>query len=67
MVEQLLTRGYTVNVFDIRQGFDNPQVQFFLGDLCNEQVMDSAPSSVSHGTLRGNHGTSLCLEASQIV
>ncbi|KAK7797420.1 hypothetical protein U0070_002115 [Myodes glareolus] len=38
MVEQLLARGYAVNVFDIRQGFDNPQVQFFIGDLCSQQV-----------------------------
>lgn len=37
MVEQLLERGYAVNVFDKRQGFDNPRVQFFLGDLCNQQ------------------------------
>lgn len=40
MVEQLLERGYTVNVFDIHQGFDNPRVQFFIGDLCNQQVRD---------------------------
>lgn len=40
MVEQLLARGYAVNVFDIRQGFDNPQVQFFIGDLCSQQVRD---------------------------
>ncbi|XP_056665170.1 sterol-4-alpha-carboxylate 3-dehydrogenase, decarboxylating isoform X1 [Monodelphis domestica] len=34
LVEQLLARGYEVNVFDIRQGFKNPDVTFFLGDLC---------------------------------
>lgn len=38
MVEQLLARGYAVNVFDIHQGFDNPKVQFFIGDLCSQQV-----------------------------
>lgn len=38
MVEQLLARGYAVNVFDMRQGFDNPRVKFFTGDLCNQQV-----------------------------
>lgn len=40
MVEQLLARGYAVNVFDIRQGFDDPRVRFFLGDLCSQQVTD---------------------------
>ncbi|XP_053526182.1 sterol-4-alpha-carboxylate 3-dehydrogenase, decarboxylating isoform X1 [Artibeus jamaicensis] len=47
MVEQLLARGYTVNVFDIRQGFDNPQVQFFLGDLCSQQDLYPAVKGVS--------------------
>lgn len=42
MVEQLLARGYSVNVFDVRQSFDNAQVQFFLGDLCNRQVSTNA-------------------------
>ncbi|XP_072482434.1 sterol-4-alpha-carboxylate 3-dehydrogenase, decarboxylating isoform X2 [Notamacropus eugenii] len=37
LVEQLLARGYAVNVFDIRQGFKNPKVKFFLGDLCNKK------------------------------
>jgi hypothetical protein len=48
MVEQLLARGYTVNVFDIRQGFDNPRVQFFLGDLCNQQVMNCVALLITH-------------------
>nr|XP_060498313.1 sterol-4-alpha-carboxylate 3-dehydrogenase, decarboxylating isoform X2 [Panthera onca] len=47
MVEQLLARGYAVNVFDIRQGFDNPQVHFFLGDLCNQQDLYPALKGVS--------------------
>ncbi|XP_012667580.1 sterol-4-alpha-carboxylate 3-dehydrogenase, decarboxylating [Otolemur garnettii] len=47
MVEQLLARGYAVNVFDIRQGFYNPQVQFFLGDLCNQQDLYPALKGVS--------------------
>ncbi|KAM8752368.1 sterol-4-alpha-carboxylate 3-dehydrogenase, decarboxylating isoform 2-T2 [Rhynchonycteris naso] len=47
MVEQLLARGYTVNVFDKRQGFDNPQVQFFLGDLCSQQDLYPALKGVS--------------------
>ncbi|XP_044923965.1 sterol-4-alpha-carboxylate 3-dehydrogenase, decarboxylating isoform X2 [Mustela putorius furo] len=47
MVEQLLARGYTVNVFDMRQGFDNPRVQFFLGDLCSQQDLYPALKGVS--------------------
>ncbi|ELV10939.1 sterol-4-alpha-carboxylate 3-dehydrogenase, decarboxylating [Tupaia chinensis] len=47
MVEQLLARGYAVNVFDIRQGFDNPQVKFFLGDLCSQQDLYPALKGVS--------------------
>ncbi|XP_052597078.1 sterol-4-alpha-carboxylate 3-dehydrogenase, decarboxylating isoform X2 [Peromyscus californicus insignis] len=51
MVEQLLARGYAVNVFDIRQGFDNPQVQFFIGDLCSRQklILTSSASVVFEG------------------
>nr|XP_045240213.1 sterol-4-alpha-carboxylate 3-dehydrogenase, decarboxylating isoform X3 [Macaca fascicularis] len=47
MVEQLLARGYAVNVFDIQQGFDNPQVQFFLGDLCSRQDLYPALKGVN--------------------
>ncbi|KFO32203.1 Sterol-4-alpha-carboxylate 3-dehydrogenase, decarboxylating [Fukomys damarensis] len=47
MVEQLLARGYTVNVFDVRQGFDNPHVRFFLGDLCSQQDLYPALEGVS--------------------
>lgn len=36
MVERLLDKGYSVNVFDIRQGFENERVQFFIGDLCSK-------------------------------
>ncbi|XP_023580797.1 sterol-4-alpha-carboxylate 3-dehydrogenase, decarboxylating [Trichechus manatus latirostris] len=47
MVEQLLATGYSVNVFDIRQDFENPQVQFFLGDLCSQQDLYPALKGVS--------------------
>ncbi|XP_047391935.1 sterol-4-alpha-carboxylate 3-dehydrogenase, decarboxylating isoform X2 [Sciurus carolinensis] len=47
MVEQLLAKGYNVNVFDIQQGFDNPRVQFFLGDLCSQQDLYPALKGVS--------------------
>ncbi|XP_028338369.1 sterol-4-alpha-carboxylate 3-dehydrogenase, decarboxylating isoform X2 [Physeter macrocephalus] len=51
MVEQLLARGYAVNVFDIRQGFDDPRVQFFLGDLCSQQklILTSSASVIFEG------------------
>ena len=38
MVEQLLERGYEVNVFDIRETFKDDRVKFFIGDLCNREV-----------------------------
>lgn len=47
MVEHLLSKGFDVNVFDIRQGFDNPRVQFFLGDLCSRQDLFPALKGVS--------------------
>ena len=38
IVEKLLERGYTVNVFDIRSTFDDERISFFVGDLCNKEV-----------------------------
>lgn len=38
IVEQLLDRGYHVNVFDIRQTFERERVNFFVGDVCNKEV-----------------------------
>ncbi|XP_004715668.1 sterol-4-alpha-carboxylate 3-dehydrogenase, decarboxylating [Echinops telfairi] len=49
MVEQLLARGYHVNIFDIRQSFEDPDVEFFLGDLCNQQ--DLYPALKGVGTV----------------
>lgn len=40
MVEQLLAKGYSVNVFDIHKRFENDQVTFFLGDLCDKEVRE---------------------------
>ncbi|XP_053129237.1 sterol-4-alpha-carboxylate 3-dehydrogenase, decarboxylating [Hemicordylus capensis] len=37
MVESLVEKGYSVNVFDIQKGFENSKVQFFLGDLCRKE------------------------------
>ncbi|XP_037367701.1 sterol-4-alpha-carboxylate 3-dehydrogenase, decarboxylating [Talpa occidentalis] len=47
MVEQLLARGYAVNVFDMRQSFEDPRVHFFLGDLCSPQDLCPAVKGVS--------------------
>ncbi|KAG8505945.1 Sterol-4-alpha-carboxylate 3-dehydrogenase, decarboxylating [Galemys pyrenaicus] len=47
MVEQLLAKGYTVNVFDMQQGFEDPRVRFFLGDLCSPQDLRPAVQGVS--------------------
>ncbi|XP_002738028.1 sterol-4-alpha-carboxylate 3-dehydrogenase, decarboxylating-like [Saccoglossus kowalevskii] len=46
MVDQLLKRGYKVNVFDIRQTFQNDKVSFFTGDLCSQQDLFPAVSGV---------------------
>nr|XP_020666303.1 sterol-4-alpha-carboxylate 3-dehydrogenase, decarboxylating isoform X1 [Pogona vitticeps]XP_020666304.1 sterol-4-alpha-carboxylate 3-dehydrogenase, decarboxylating isoform X2 [Pogona vitticeps]XP_020666305.1 sterol-4-alpha-carboxylate 3-dehydrogenase, decarboxylating isoform X1 [Pogona vitticeps] len=47
MVEHLVGKGYTVNVFDIRKGFDNNKVQFFLGDLCRKEDLLPALEGVT--------------------
>eukprot|EP00079_Xenopus_tropicalis_P028914 XP_012823946.1 PREDICTED: sterol-4-alpha-carboxylate 3-dehydrogenase, decarboxylating isoform X1 [Xenopus tropicalis] len=47
IVERLLEKGYTVNVFDIRQGFENERVQFFIGDLCSKKDLLPALQGVN--------------------
>ncbi|XP_003461426.2 sterol-4-alpha-carboxylate 3-dehydrogenase, decarboxylating [Cavia porcellus] len=47
LVRQLLARGYSVNVFDIREGFNDARVHFFLGDLCSQQDLFPALEGVS--------------------
>lgn len=47
MVEKLLDKGYSVNVFDIQKRFDHDRVQFFLGDLCNKEALLPALQDVS--------------------
>ncbi|XP_027518149.1 sterol-4-alpha-carboxylate 3-dehydrogenase, decarboxylating isoform X2 [Corapipo altera] len=47
MVEQLLDRGYSVNVFDIQQSFESDRVKFFLGDLCDKEALLPALQGVS--------------------
>ncbi|XP_025026872.1 sterol-4-alpha-carboxylate 3-dehydrogenase, decarboxylating isoform X2 [Python bivittatus] len=52
LVERLVEKDYSVNVFDIRKGFDNSKVQFFLGNLCEKEklVLTSSASVVFEGT-----------------
>ncbi|XP_026135629.1 sterol-4-alpha-carboxylate 3-dehydrogenase, decarboxylating-like isoform X2 [Carassius auratus] len=52
LVERLVDRGYTVNVFDIRQAYDLPGVLFHRGDLCDRQklILTSSASVVFEGT-----------------
>ena len=38
LVEGLLTWGYQVQVFDLRQTFQDDRVTFFTGDLCSKEV-----------------------------
>ncbi|XP_032993166.1 sterol-4-alpha-carboxylate 3-dehydrogenase, decarboxylating [Lacerta agilis] len=47
MVQSLLEKGYTVNVFDVREGFKNSKVQFFLGDLCDKKDLLPALQGVT--------------------
>ncbi|XP_043113915.1 sterol-4-alpha-carboxylate 3-dehydrogenase, decarboxylating [Puntigrus tetrazona] len=47
LVERLLDRGYTVNVFDIRQAYELPGVTFHQGDLCDRQALLVALKEVS--------------------
>ncbi|XP_064526352.1 sterol-4-alpha-carboxylate 3-dehydrogenase, decarboxylating isoform X1 [Pseudopipra pipra] len=47
MVEQLLARGYSVNVFDIQQSFESDGVKFFLGDLCDKEALLPALQGVA--------------------
>ena len=38
LVEGLLTWGFQVQVFDLRQTFQDDRVKFFTGDLCVKEV-----------------------------
>lgn len=46
IVEALLAKGNTVNVFDIRKTFENEKVTFFIGDLCSSQDLKPALEGV---------------------
>ncbi|KAG2464355.1 NSDHL protein, partial [Polypterus senegalus] len=47
LVESLLEKGYSVNVFDIHKGIQNDRVHFFQGDLCNVQDLQLALDGVT--------------------
>ncbi|KAJ7424826.1 Sterol-4-alpha-carboxylate 3-dehydrogenase, decarboxylating [Willisornis vidua] len=47
LVEQLLAKGYTVNVFDVHQSCQSDRVSFFLGDLCDKEALLPALQGVS--------------------
>ncbi|KAK9393487.1 Sterol-4-alpha-carboxylate 3-dehydrogenase decarboxylating-like [Crotalus adamanteus] len=47
LVEQLVEKGYSVNVFDICKGFDNNKVQFYLGNLCKKEDLLPALQGVT--------------------
>ncbi|XP_071425291.1 sterol-4-alpha-carboxylate 3-dehydrogenase, decarboxylating isoform X1 [Pithys albifrons albifrons] len=47
LVEQLLAKGYTVNVFDVHRGCQSDRVSFFLGDLCDKEALLPALQGVS--------------------
>uniref|UniRef100_A0A8C9VNA7 Sterol-4-alpha-carboxylate 3-dehydrogenase, decarboxylating n=1 Tax=Scleropages formosus TaxID=113540 RepID=A0A8C9VNA7_SCLFO len=47
LVEQLVARGYSVSVFDMRQSYELQGVTFHLGDLCDKQALLSALQGVS--------------------
>ena len=38
IVQGLLSKGYQVNVFDIRRTFDDDRISFFEGNLCLKEV-----------------------------
>ena len=38
IAEELVARGYEVNIFDIRTTFENEKIKFFCGDLCEKGV-----------------------------
>ncbi len=61
IVEQLLARGETdVRVFDIRKGFEDDRVKFFVGSICNEEDLRPALRGVTtvYNTVSPPHGTS---------
>lgn len=61
LVEGLVERGYKVKVFDIRTTFENSQVQFFTGDLCNKSVSVLIDKQDMLVLLHDDVGTQFCI------
>ncbi|OQV18123.1 Sterol-4-alpha-carboxylate 3-dehydrogenase, decarboxylating [Hypsibius exemplaris] len=47
LVEELLARRWTVRVFDIRETFTDPAVEFHVGDLCDKKCLTTAMQGCS--------------------
>lgn len=59
IVEQLLERGEKVRVFDLRKGFEDERVEFFVGSICNENDVRPALTGATtvYNTVSPPHGT----------
>ncbi len=57
-MEQLLARGDAVRVFDIRKGFEDSRVKFFVGNIRNEDDLRPALTGVTtvYNTVSPPHG-----------
>jgi hypothetical protein len=60
IVEQLLERGESVRVFDLRVGFQDARVQFFVGSICSADDLRPALTGVTtvYNTVSPPHGIS---------
>lgn len=62
LVEGLITKGYDVRVFDMKQSFEDKRLQFFVGDLCNKEVRSFLLEKlVLHNNLQCTHREYTCL------
>jgi nucleoside-diphosphate-sugar epimerase len=57
-VEQLLARGEAVRVFDLRKGFEDSRVKFFVGNIRSEDDLRPALTGVTtvYNTVSPPHG-----------
>ncbi|GFN83794.1 sterol-4-alpha-carboxylate 3-dehydrogenase, decarboxylating [Plakobranchus ocellatus] len=46
LCEELIQRQWMVQVFDLRQTFENSKIKFFVGDLCNKEDLKPALEGV---------------------
>lgn len=52
IVEKLLEKDYQVNVFDIKQSFEDARVKFYIGDLCKKEVRQGWDHKIFPGILK---------------